>query len=243
MRVQTVRFKRAYVQIAEQILQLIRKGELKPGDRLPTEREMAALFQTSRPTVREAMSALELAGIVEVLAGRGVFVRSEISPFALGIPADVESGAAPSDLLELRLALEPAAAAHAALRAQPANIAELEAAVAACAEALAGDRAAFENADDEFHLRIAYASQNPLFAWLAEEISELRSSRMWQLMKRRAAQSDVVQLQHYADEHRAIVAAIKAGDAEAAARWSTRHLERVRTNLLQEGEGMGASSD
>ena len=74
MKVQSVTHKRGYAQIAEQIIELIRRGELKPGERLPSEREMAQLFDTSRPTVREARSALELAGVVEIRVGKGVFV-------------------------------------------------------------------------------------------------------------------------------------------------------------------------
>lgn len=235
MRVETVKFKRAYVQIAEQILQLIERGELKPGDRLPPEREMAALFQTSRATVREAVSALELAGVVEVLVGRGSFIRGEASAFAPGLLSALETRVAPSDLIELRFALEPAAAAHAAERATPENIEELRYWAEECSRAATANQDQFETLDGSFHLAVATASHNPLFVRLTQEMTDLRTNPMWKLMKSRSNLIDPEQLRHYAQEHWDIVKAIERRDPQAAADMSAHHLERVRINVLGEG--------
>jgi GntR family transcriptional repressor for pyruvate dehydrogenase complex len=195
---------------------------------------MATLFQTSRPTIREAMSALELAGLVEVMPGRGVFVtKPEVTTFASGVLSDLDASVSPSDLLELRRALEPATGAAAALRREPEQLAELEAALEACAVAWRTDTVAFEEADDRFHLVIAYASHNPLFIRLAEEMSEMRSSKIWQLMKSRSA-LDPRRLEVYVEEHRAILEAIRRQDPEEAAAATTAHLEGVHNNLLEE---------
>lgn len=130
-----------------------------------------------------------------------------------------------------------AAAAHAAQRASYENIAELRYWAEKCsraAEKAAEKQAEFESLDGSFHLAVATASQNPLFVRLTQEISDLRTSPMWKLMKSRSNLIDPEQLQHYAQEHWDIVQAIERRDAEAAADLSARHLGRVRINVLGE---------
>jgi DNA-binding FadR family transcriptional regulator len=231
MKVQAVTHKRAYLQIVEQVLDLIHRGDLSPGHRLPAEREMAELFSTSRPTVREAMSALELAGVVEVQVGKGVFVLgSGNSPAP--ILTRLGDEAAPSDLLEVREILEPHAAALAAARASEIEVQAIAEALVGCrTAATGGDASDFELFDDRFHRAVGEGATNPILAQLSEEVSALRSGSLWSLMKRRGALEEG-HLSGYADEHEAILAAIRSGDPAAAADAARTHLASVRRFLL-----------
>lgn len=242
LKVQSVTYKRGYAQIVEQIIELIRSGELQPKDRLPSEREMAQLFDTSRPTVREAMSALELAGIVEVRVGKGVFVLGLDSWNSSTALADLESEAAPTDLLEVREILEPAAAWHAARRADASDFEAIEEALEECHRtAQEADASSFERADDRFHLAVSKATRNPVLDQFATEISVMRSGRLWRAMKQRLA-LEAPQLHRYCREHDAIYASIRDGNAEAASETAAKHLQTVRQFLL-EGRGSGGESE
>jgi len=102
---------RLYVRVAERIADLINEGQVKPGDKLPSERDLAEMLKVSRPTVREAMIALEVSGVIEVRTGSGIYVAGKA-----GKPrhAPKDDGIGPFDLLEIRSIIEPEAAALAA---------------------------------------------------------------------------------------------------------------------------------
>ncbi|NLL61967.1 MAG: FadR family transcriptional regulator, partial [Candidatus Atribacteria bacterium] len=100
--------KKVYVKIVEQIILLIQEGKLKPGDRLPSEQELADQFEISRPSVREAMSALEILGITERKAGKGNFIKKGSSThfFDEKEILELEQEESPFELLEARKVLE-----------------------------------------------------------------------------------------------------------------------------------------
>ncbi|CAM3934895.1 FadR/GntR family transcriptional regulator [Bordetella tumulicola] len=170
---QAVSSPRLYRIIAGQIAGRIREGEFAPGDRLPSERDLAEHLQVSRASVREALIALELEGYVDVRVGTGVFVtntqageRREIK----GVPSIHDAGGndmGPFDLLETRLLLEPESASLAAQVALPAQIVAIEAAHRAMNTADAPGRH-----DRAFHLAISASCGN---AALASAITHLWS--------------------------------------------------------------------
>ncbi len=112
---------RLYQALAEKLTRLIASGEFKPGDRLPAERELAAMYNVSRPTVREAVIALEIEGLVEVRIGSGVYVISQ-TPSREGVERDIGA----FELTEARILIEGEAAALAAANITDEEIAELE---------------------------------------------------------------------------------------------------------------------
>src|SRR5512134_3291273 len=129
MPIKAVEPQRLYRRIAEQIVQLIRRGEYRPGDRLPPERDLALQLEVSRPSVREALIALEVEGYVEVRVGSGVYVTQRR-------PGSGRVGAGPGDagpfeLIAARRLLESECAALAARRASPVQIRRMKAALAA----------------------------------------------------------------------------------------------------------------
>jgi GntR family transcriptional repressor for pyruvate dehydrogenase complex len=155
--------KKAAHLVFEQIRDLIYVGQVKPGDRLPPERELAVSMGVSRPTIREAVSRLVNLGLLEQHQGQGTFVRSfsrgqELNPLKALIQ---EEGGSLLHLLEVRSGLECNAAVLAARRATEEDIHRLEESLASIRELTDAGQTAYQE-DVYFHMRIAYASKNPV---------------------------------------------------------------------------------
>ena len=146
---------RLYVRVAKRIAELVERGEVKPGEKLPSERDLAEMLQVSRPTIREAMIALEVSGLIEVRTGSGIYVKQNQD----GSPGLVkDEGIGPFDLFELRLMVEPEAAALAAERMTDEQISVLRGIVD---EMNASDQnEALEEVDQRFHIHIARGTEN-----------------------------------------------------------------------------------
>ena len=95
MELQTIKAERLYVKVAAQLSKLVSEGAILPGERLPSERELAEKLNVSRPTIREAMIALELSGIVEIRTGSGIYIN-EKKPFIVS----QDKGIGPFDILQ-----------------------------------------------------------------------------------------------------------------------------------------------
>lgn len=174
---------RLYQQIAEQIKAYIRSGGLKAGDRLPSERDMAVMFAVSRPSVREAMIALEGAGLIEVRTGDGTFITDPPSGRPGALKGD-EPGVL--EQFQARRTLEPALAAMAATQIKPAELALLRDAVDRSEEAFnRGDLA--DASDYTFHVQLAAFSGNRILADLVRELWDLRASDSWKAIRSRVA--------------------------------------------------------
>ena len=219
MPLQTVEPRRLYRQIAEQIGNLIAAGEFAPGARLPAERELAALLGVSRTSVREAIISLEIAGLVEVKVGTGVFVTAHTSPPGAG----ADKGPGPFELLSARKLIEGEIAALAATQARPADVAALEEAVDRMT-AHVDDFAVREETDRQFHLGIARATGNSSLELVVEGLWNQRAE-LWGRIQQHF-HTEALARQTIRD-HAAILAAIGKGDAGAARAAMRRHLARV----------------
>jgi GntR family transcriptional regulator, hexuronate regulon transcriptional repressor len=219
---------RLYQTVAEKIIRAIVSGEYKVGDRLPPERELAATLRVSRPTIREAIIALELQCLVEVRIGSGVYVTAAQPADATGVSMDI----GPFELTEARLIFEPEVVALAASLITPDEIAELENLLK---EMEKGNRLGTgEVADRQFHQRIADATRNSAISSVIESLWTVRSSspqcvRMFQKSKAKGHLPVVA-------EHRAVLEALRAGDARAARLAMQHHLRRVLNYLLDATE-------
>jgi DNA-binding FadR family transcriptional regulator len=210
-----------YEQIAERLADDIRSGVLVPGERLPSERELARTLEVSRASVREALASLALGGVVETRHGAGTFVVGP--PPSNGTPHD----ASPSAVLEARLQLEPAVARLAAARAQRDETAEK---LLAAMEAEPVDIAIWNASDRLFHRQLAAMTGNPVLLSFADHVASLMDQPLWQRLRDDSiAESGRTRI-HVA-EHRMIYEAIVAGDAEAAAFYSVQHINRVRAYM------------
>jgi DNA-binding FadR family transcriptional regulator len=216
-----LRLRQRYEQVAERIAADIRAGRLAPGDRLPSERDLARRLEVGRASVREAIAALQVSGVIETRPGSGSFV-------AAGAAARTREAhdSSPSDLLEARELLEPAVARLAAQRGRPDE--EAEALLAAMeAAAAAGDRGGWNDCDRRFHQRIAALTGNPVLLDLAERIAAVMDEPLWQRLRDDSIAVPGRATIHLA-EHRLIYEAIAEGDGDAAELYAARHLRRVR---------------
>lgn len=212
-------------EIAQSLRTRIEAGEWH-DDRLPPERDLAADFGVARNTVRRAMALLQRDGAVARHVGRGTFVTSNGGSLSHTV-ARME-GASPADVMEIRLMLEPSAAAFAATNASASDLAAVTAAHDEAVSALSMPE--FERWDAEFHHRIVSCSRNNLLRDFHDLLRALRDQGPWFEMKRRSFSEQ--RRQHYCTEHAAIVAALQARDPDQARSAMMSHLHSVRVNLL-----------
>jgi GntR family transcriptional repressor for pyruvate dehydrogenase complex len=218
---------RLYEQIVAQIEERILNGELRPGDKLPAERELADQFGVSRTAIREAMKALTYSGLVVIQPGRGTFVTDISSKvvrhsFDMLVRGSNETGI--KDLIEIREILEPEIAALAAVRAGSEDIESMEEAVRAMDMAM-DDPETFIEADLDFHLALAQGSNNVLIPALIDTLVELLREH------RKRAASVEGGMSRGQPHHKIILAAIKNNDANAARNSMRGHLEQVRKEI------------
>lgn len=217
-------------QLADWLAQQVREGVFPPGSALPTEAELVRQHGVSRTVVREAVSRLKSLGLLASRQGSGVYVRAAhaVQPLDLHGGPHADSLHAVLQVVEVRRALEGEAAALAAQRRTPAQLAAMREALAAVDTAVAQGRDGVEE-DLHFHHVIAQATGNvPLIATLDYLMEFLREgTRVTRANEaRRADMMDAVRR-----EHQAVLRAIERGDAQAARRAATRHMAHARERL------------
>ena len=219
-----VRSSRLYELIVQQVEESIRKGELKAGDQLPPERELADQFGVSRTAVREAVKALREKGLVEAYPGRGTFITSDTSnTIRLTLDRMIKAGQLEGtlQLVEVREILEPEIAALAAARANDETLREMHEAVGIMDKARQ-DPDAYIEADLDFHLALAEAAANPIILSLIDSIiGVLREQRM-RIFK---VEGGPQRGQYH---HKRILEAVQNRDASGAREAMRAHLRQVR---------------
>lgn len=202
------------VGIADRLRRRILHGRLRPGERLPGHRDLAASFSVSMGSVREAISMLISEGLVETRAGSGTFVAREVRPSSRGVvrdhPLDREQI---EELIEAREVLEPRVVALAAQRASAEQVRRLREAVERMEEA-ASDPKAFAEADVELHMAIAEASGNRFLMRAAMDARSMIERDME--LSAEVGIRRLGTLQFSVDAHRRLIAAIAAGEPEKA---------------------------
>src|SRR6202162_6112004 len=223
---EVIRKGKVYEEVAKQIERLILK-KLKPGDKLPSERELAEMLQVSRSSIRDAIRSLELVGLVEPRQGAGTIVReraadSVANPFLNVLNRRHQLVA---ELLDFRKMIEPPLAGRAATHVSPEEIIEMEEILQRQEEKQdRGDAAIAEDA--EFHYSIALASGNTVVLKVIDTLMDLlRDTRERSLQVEGRAQKSLA-------GHRRILAAIKRHDTEAANAAMRRHIEDVEEIVL-----------
>lgn len=230
----TAAYRPGYELIAERILQLIAESGLRPGDRMPTENELAARLQTSRSVVREAVKILSAIGRVRAQKGRGLYVADDDGMLGSSrwggffLPTDLDHVYM---LFEFRRVQEMAASRLAATRATPAELRAIEAAAETCRQGhLSGQAALFDRGDDEFHVGIAAASHNQFL------VASVREARRLQHQSSTIGLHGTVggHAEEAIEEHAAIYRAIRDGDPDAAAEAAAVHLDKTLEDYRRE---------
>lgn len=215
---------RLYQEVAGQLIDDIAKGGYRPGDRLPTERELAATYDVSRPTIREAIIALEVQDYVEVRMGSGAYLRR--------LPGEDDSqdfGVTAFELSEARWIVEAECAALAAANITDEELGDLERLVEEIAREnrQPGGR---EEADRQFHLAIARATRNAALLQLVNHLWDLRAnSRESALLHAKARMADVKPV---VEEHALILDALREREPAKARKAMQDHLRAVIDSLL-----------
>ncbi len=215
-----------------QIEALIRSGRLAPGDKLPTEAALARSFGVSRSVIREAIARLRQDGVVRSLHGVGAFVATPGAPGTYRLEIGHGSTEANQDIFELRLAIEPQAAALAAARCDIVDVSQMRRALNEITRAVAEGADSVE-ADLQFHGSILSAARNPLFvqigALLADHVREqVRATRGDPAGSPAPAQAQA--------EHEAILVAIASRDVGGARTAAFRHAENAADWLRRAGK-------
>lgn len=214
----------------------IQSGEFGPGDKLPTERELAWRFGGGRNTVRRILVAMEEEGKIVRHVGRGTFISEQAvpAPEAASLPlSEISQLSSPAELMELRLALEPVLAD---LAVQRASQREIETMLRCLEEARqARNLQEFEHWDDVLHRTIAEASRNTLFVKVYEMISAVRYQGEWERLKERSLSPE--QREFHMSEHQRIVEAIRSRDALRARQEMESHLRHIQAGMFGRRSG------
>jgi len=225
-------------EILTRLLDLIKERELRPGDKLPPERELATMMNVSRPSLREALRALSIMNIIEIRQGDGTYVSS-LEPDLLVEHLDFIFALDDSTFLQLfeaRKIVEVGIVALAAERITDEEVAEMEECLHAAANSV-DDPVAFLQADLDLHNAITRAARNPILSRVMTSISQLGLASRSRTTAIPGVVHDTV------EDHRNIVSALKAHNPEAAQQAMLIHLNNVESRLerLVESQEMAAS--
>jgi len=227
MHIQAIKIQRLYLQVAQQLQDLIGTGVFEAGKRLPSERDLASQFGVSRPTIREAMIALEIAGLVEVRSGSGVYVQAPDNG-----PGQVseQQEPGPFEILEARKLIEGEACALAADRITDEQLDRLQDLLDEMAEENRREEVT-EKADEQFHCLIAEAAGNSALSttitWLWQLRNDSKISTHFHRRLREEGDRPIL------SDHQLILDALRRRDVAASRAAMSDHLQRVFDHLLE----------
>jgi GntR family transcriptional repressor for pyruvate dehydrogenase complex len=228
--------KREYV--TSQILESIQSGEFKAGDRLPSENSLAEMMGVSRPSVREALSALRLLGFIDTKDGYGTYVKSSIPvpdkfSYPEGMPAKFDSNFNIFEMLEARKVFEPAVARFALSMVTDEGIAKLEAVFQKMTEAASDpDYDRYHQENLKFHRTIAAAAKNNVMLNIIESINIVFvQSEMGAELRRRYLTDETYRWRSL-ETHRSILESIRQKDPDRLEKSFAEHFEQVDRQLI-----------
>lgn len=228
MKLVSIQKQRVYQSVIDQIKQSVERGELKPGEKLPSERDLAEALAVSRAAIREAMSVLEAIRIVKVLPGVGIFLEEDANKdLAARMNEIVRVGNNDMmHLLEVRQAIESQAAHLAALRRTNSDLQALEEAYESLKSSVDSHKVAAEE-DYRFHIAVVEAAYNPMLLETVKFFSEKFLAGLYH------SRSESIRIpgksKMVLEEHWRVYRAIADKDAEQAQKFMWEHLQNVRS--------------
>ncbi len=232
MSFQLIQSDKIYRKIVAQIEHSLKNGQLSPGDRLPSERELASVFGVSRASVRQAMAVLEANRVVETKHGQGTFIREGSGNSLMEALAKMlyRDEGDPLEIVEARKVTEGALAAFAAERATPQDIEDMRRIVDMIPARI---QAGQEHSDltVHFHQLIAKAARNSALASLLDQMLAMMNSQLWRKVKYANIISSG-RAQRYHEAHIRILNAIASKDGEGARKAMLDHLDEIERDLV-----------
>lgn len=229
-RLQPIRPVRLYTQVVSQILTLVAEGQFVVGDKLPAERDLAQRLQVSRASVRQALSALEVFGTIEVRPGSGIYIANTTTQRSVGGDAtSATESSGPLEILEAREIWEPTVARMAAERRTEDDLLQMYALNDRLSSELSEGRAGWD-ADWGFHVALGKATHNHSVDAITGAFTDQMNGPTWTLMRARNLEVRTHALE-YLDDHRNILTAVRAGDADGAEAAMRQHFLHIMAHL------------
>ena len=229
-----------YMQIARQIKNSIRDGQLKVGDKLPAERVLAEEFGTSRASIREALSALEMLGLIVCKSGQGNFINADASEGTIDgeLLKSLLKGHDPYEIFEARLEIEPCLAALAAQRSTSKEKEDLRVIVVKLdtisKEIISGNKDSVEEyleEDRKLHLLIGRCSHNSVLFTVFSGVNLMMKETHWKVLKGDALKKSG-NIERYVKEHYRILDAIEKGDSEKVRKEMHDHIKKLQDDIF-----------
>jgi len=228
MPLQAVEPRRLYRQIADQISELISEGEYVPGSRLPPERDLAKQLGVSRPSVREALIALEVEGLLDVRVGSGIYVTQ---PAERRQSNALQGESGPFEVIRARWLIEAECAALAAKNSSAAQLRTIRAAHTGVIKESKRDHNPLD-ADRLFHVSIAEASGNSALVLMVQTLWDQRMGPLYRSLERKLEYPKMAA--ETVREHQTIVDAIVKRDSRAARSAMRRHMNQTHNRYIKE---------
>jgi len=231
---QQIKQEKLCTQINEQIKSLIERGYFSLGDRLPPERELARQLGVSRATLREALTLLQMSGIVKTISGHGTFIGIEPKEYSVNLPLP-KLGESPFVILEARKAVEPVIAELAAEVSTEESHKKIKEILDWVESDHSSDQvigSIFSEGDRQFHFEIARSTENSLIISIQELIHTYTSQTSWLTLMRHSSFATPNRWQKSLDEHKKIYEAICDRNPELAANRVKAHLRSVERIMI-----------
>ncbi|WP_096200999.1 FadR/GntR family transcriptional regulator [Bacillus sp. FJAT-45350] len=233
MAIKHVKPKKIYEIVAENLLEMIKSGEVKPGDRLSSVQQLAEDFNVGRSAIREALSALKAMGLVEMRQGEGTFVKKVDINLTKAIPGvEFMQKEDVRELFEIRKIIETGAAALAAKNRTPEDLKKLNGILVEMKEA-EGDGNIGEKADVDFHMAIVAATKNNMLEQLVETVSDAMQQSMREARKL-LLYSEKKKMEQLYQEHLQVYEAVKFQDEQKAFDKMMEHIVGVEKGLFKD---------
>ena len=236
-----VQSQKFYLQIVNQTRDLIAEGKLKKGDKLPPERTLAQQFGASRAVIREALSALEVLGIIECKRGQGDFIKVDATEASINseVMRELLQEHSPREIFEARVELEPSIAGLAAENATEKGIQRLERqleklnALGREAEANPEKIDEYMEEDRKFHLELARAAHNSVLFDVYASVNLMMKETRWKTLKRKNIEKEG-SIRQFEREHTAIFEAIRDEKPDVARAVIRKHIEDIERDLFND---------
>jgi len=231
-RIQTTK---RYTFIVDQVLDLLEQGQLMKGDKLPSEAALTEMFGVSRATVRQALSALEVLGVIEAMAGKGNYVKNRIDISALRYRSKaLGREISPEELLETRKLLESDVAEVAARKSKPSDLIALERCLNEFRSHIKSKKIDYNKLgqlDRTFHLLLARATHNAALVQMMRFIIRSLRGQIWINLKSKSLATPG-HLEKYLTDHEAILQALQSENGQDARSIMYRHIDSVEKDLF-----------